>query len=86
MIDETLDNLNNQVNEEIDHQNLYVKKLLDVMEYGIKYKTSELMEKVGMKSRASFKENYLDPAITNGLIKMSYPDNPTNKNQTYYKN
>ena len=24
-------------------------------------------------------------AIKNGLIKMNYPDNPTNKNQTYYK-
>lgn len=85
MIDETLDSLNKQVNEDINHQNLYVKKLLDVMEYGVKYKTSELMEKLGMKSRVSFKENYLDPAIKNGLIKMSYPDNPTNKNQTYYK-
>ena len=85
MIDETLDSLNKQVNEDINHQNLYVKKLLDVMEYGVKYKTSELMEKLGMKSRVSFKENYLDPAIKNGLIKMNYPDNPTNKNQTYYK-
>lgn len=55
------------------------------MEYGVKYKTSELMEKLGMKSRVSFKENYLDLAIKNGLIKMSYLDNPTNKNQTYYK-
>ena len=54
-------------------------------EYGVKYKTSELIEKLGMKSRVSFKENYLDPAIKNGLIKMNYPDNPTNKNQTYYK-
>ena len=85
MIDETLDSLNKQVDEDINHQNLYVKKLLDVMEYGVKYKTSELMEKLGMKSRVSFKENYLDPAIKNGLIKMNYPDNPTNKNQTYYK-
>ena len=48
MIDETLDSLNKQVNEDINHQNLYVKKLLDVMEYGVKYKTSELMEKLGM--------------------------------------
>lgn len=29
-------------------------------------------------------ENYLIPAIENGLIKMSYPDCPTSKNQTYY--
>ena len=80
MIDEVLDSIVQGVNKQINHISSYVKKLLDVMEYGVKYKTSELMEKLGMKSRVSFKENYLDPAIKNGLIKMSYLDNPTNKN------
>ena len=32
-----------------------------------------------------YRENYLMPAIDKKLIKMTYPDNPTNKNQTYYK-
>ena len=85
MIDETLDSLNKQVNEDINHQNLYVKKLLDVMESGIPYTTQELMEMLDMKSRVSFRENYLLPALKNGLVKMSYPDSPTSKNQTYYK-
>ena len=46
----------------------------------------ELMAKLGLKSRKSFRDNYLNPAIENGLIKLSIPDKPTSKNQTYYKN
>ena len=38
-----------------------------------------------MKSRVSFRENYLNPAINNGLVKMTFPDSSTSKNQTYYK-
>lgn len=57
----------------------------DVMEIGVKYTSSELMSMVDMKSRASFRENYLIPAIDNGFIKMTFPNNPTNKNQTYYR-
>ena len=36
-------------------------------------------------NKVSFRNNYLKPALDNGLILMTYPDNPTNKNQTYYK-
>ncbi len=28
---------------------------------------------------------YLNPALENGLIKMTLPDKPTSKNQMYYK-
>ena len=43
------------------------------------------MNLLDMKSRTSFRENYLSPAIDNGLIKMTYPNTLTSKNQTYYK-
>lgn len=56
------------------------------METGVAYTINELMELLDMKSRVSFRENYLIPAINYGFVKMSFPDNPTNKNQTYYKN
>ena len=85
MIDEVLDRIIEGVNLQINHISIYVKKLLDIMEVGVNYTTKELMNLLGMKSRVSFKENYLDPAINNGLVKMSYPNTPTNKNQTYYK-
>lgn len=85
MIDEVLDNLIEGVSKQINHISTYVKRLLEVMETGITYTTNELMELLDMKSRVSFRENYLIPAIDNGVVKMSFPDNPTNKNQTYYR-
>ena len=85
MIDEVLDGIVIGVSNQINHISSYVKKLLDVMESGIPYTTQELMEMLDMKSRVSFRENYLLPALKNGLVKMLYPDSPTSKNQTYYK-
>jgi Fic family protein len=85
MIDEVLDELMRSVSIQLNHVSIYVKKLLDVMESGVQYKSSELMDLLSMKSRVSFRDNYLNPAIDNGLVKMSLPDSPTSKNQTYYK-
>ncbi len=85
MIDEVLDGLIEGVNTQITHINIYTKKLLDVMESGVPYTAIELMELLGMKSRKSLRENYLAPALESGVIKMTFPDNPTSKNQTYYK-
>lgn len=85
MIDETLQELLNSTSVQANHISSYVKKLLDVMEFGVTMTTNELMEKLGMKSRISFRDNYLTPAIKNGLVKMTNPDKPTSKNQMYYK-
>jgi Fic family protein len=85
MIDEVMDDLMSSVSIQLNHVSMYVKKLIDVMEPGVQYKSSELMNLLSMKSRISFRDNYLNPAIDNGLIKMSLPDSPTSKNQTYYK-
>lgn len=85
MIDEVLDGLIEGVTNQINHISVQVKKLLDIMESGIPYTTNELMQLLDMKSRISFRDNYLIPAIENGIVKMTYPDTPTSKNQTYYK-
>ena len=45
----------------------------------------ELMEKLGLKSRVAFRKNYIQPALEAGLIAMTDPDTPTNRNQRYYK-
>ena len=55
------------------------------MEYGVNYQASELMSLLNIKSRASFRKNYLMPAVESGIIKMALPNTPTSKNQTYYK-
>ena len=85
MIDETLDDLMESTSVQASHVSSYVNKLLDIMETGVAMTTSELMEKLNMKSRISFRDNYLNPALENGLIKMTNPDKPTSKNQMYYK-
>ena len=85
MIDETLEDLMESTSVQASHISSYVNKLLDVMEPGVAMTTSELMEKLDMKSRISFRDNYLNPALENGLIKMTNPDKPTSKNQMYYK-
>ena len=85
MIDEVLGGFINGVNVEINHVSTYVNKLLNVMQPEVRYKTSELMNLLNMKSRVSFKKNYLSPALLNGVIKMTLPDTPTSKNQRYYK-
>jgi len=85
MIDETLLELLNATSVQSSHISSYVNKLLEVMETGVAMTSNEIMEKLGMKSRISFRNNYLNPALENGLIKMTNPDKPTSKNQMYYK-
>ena len=85
MIDETLEDLMDSTSVQANHVSSYVNKLLDVMETGVAMTASELMEKLNMKSRISFRDNYLNPALENRLIKMTNPYKPTSKNQMYFK-
>ena len=63
----------------------YVKRLLDVMEYEVQYTAVTLMELLGLKSKESFRKNYLNPAIELQLIQMTVPDKPRSRNQRYVK-
>ena len=85
MINEVLEEVLETINKEISHISIYVSKLLDVMDYNIPMSSNEIMEKLGIKSKETLRANYIDPAIENGLIKMTLPDKPTSKNQMYYK-
>ena len=62
-----------------------LQALLNVMETGIPYTGVQLMEKLGLKSRVSFRKTYLLPAIEQGLIRMRYPDKPSSRNQAYLR-
>lgn len=85
MIDEVLSKILINVSNQINYNNNYIARLLDVMDFGALYTTKELMNLLNMKSRDSFRKNYLLPSIEKNLIKMSLPNTPTSKNQTYYK-
>lgn len=84
MINESIDDVLNKLNNVyIDSK---VKKLINVMEPSVIYTTNELLSLLKLKSRVSFRENYLLPGINSGFIKMYIPDSPTNRNQGYYIN
>lgn len=63
----------------------YVRRLLDVMETDIPYTTRVLMEKLGLKSRETFRKHYLNPAMEQHLVEMTIPQKPTSRNQRYVK-
>ncbi len=71
--------------EETSGLSIQVKKLIFVMKEGVPYTTKELMELLTLKSRASFKKNYLDPALELGLVSMTLPNTPNSRNQRYIK-
>jgi hypothetical protein len=61
------------------------KKLLSLMRSGVSYSSKELMEKLGLKSRVAVKRNYLEPALKDGLIKMTLPSKINSPLQRYLK-
>lgn len=77
MINKVLTKLVESTKKSSNYTSIYVKKLLDIMDENIPMTFNELLEKIGLKSKKSFRQNYLKPAIENGLIKMTNPDNPT---------
>lgn len=61
-----------------------VRQLLEAVgEYPMT--AAEIMKLLKLKSRESFRQNYLIPAINAGLIFMTIPEKPTSRNQMYFK-
>ena len=86
MIDETLDEAISTSHLPITNETININKLLDVMESSKPMTATEIMEKLGIKSKETLRGQYLDPAIKQGLVSLTIPDKPTSKNQMYYKN
>ncbi len=58
-----------------------VRRLLSRLEGELS--RAELMQMVNLKDRVSFAKNYLDPALSDGLIEMTQPDSPRSPTQKY---
>ena len=43
----------------------------------------EIMDKLGLNHRKTFRDNYLNPALDLGLVEMTIPEKPTSRNQRY---
>lgn len=85
MINQVLDEVVVQAQQLDAELSQYVKRLLDCMEFGVPYTAREIMETLGLKSRETFRKNYLNPAMELGLVSMTLPDKPNSKNQRYVK-
>lgn len=85
MIEKTLDERLNSSLPIIDNENININKLLSIMKENTPMTANEIMDKLGIKSKETLRNNYLDPAIKKELINLTIPDKPTSKNQMYYK-
>ena len=43
----------------------------------------QMMEAIGLKHRPTFLDNYLNPSIANGYVRLLYPDSPRHPRQKY---
>ena len=64
--------------------NPYVQKLLDVLGDEV-LSATEIMERLGLSHRPTFRKNYLVPALEQGIIEMIIPEKPKSRNQRYRK-
>lgn len=61
-----------------------VEKLLDAIGQDV-LSGKELMDRVGIKHRPTFRQNYLLPAINNNYVEMTIPEKPNSSKQRYRK-
>ncbi|MCC8162529.1 MAG: Fic family protein [Lachnospiraceae bacterium] len=59
-----------------------VEKLLSALG-DEKLSATELMNRLGLSHRPTFRKNYLNPAMEQGLVTMTMPDKPNSRNQKY---
>ena len=85
VIDSTLDDILSNIQKECENISDQVNKLLLVLEDDIPYSANEIMKRLNIKSKETLRNTYLNPAIENGLIRMTITDKPNSKNQKYIK-
>ena len=64
--------------------NSFAKRLVDVLGNEV-LSTNEIMLRLGMTHKPTFRKNYLNPAIEMGLVEMTVPGKPRSRYQRYKK-
>lgn len=59
-----------------------IQRLLDVIGNET-LSAVEIMNRLGLAHRPTFRKNYLNPALNAGVIEMTIPDKPNSRNQKY---
>ena len=74
-------NITDQVTDQVDDP---VRRLL--MAIGDEnLPASEIMKRLGLSHRPTFRKNYLNPALEANLIERTIPDKPNSSKQKYRK-
>ncbi len=76
------DKLPDKLPDKFDTDNDYVKKLIKTMG-NRKMSIKEMLEAIGLKNRESFMDVYLNPAISEGFVRLLFPDKPRHPKQKY---
>ena len=74
-------------NAESDEPNMLspsIRKLMEALG-NEELSAVEIMERLGISHRPTFRKNYLNPALEQRLIEMTIPDKPNSRNQKYRK-
>lgn len=67
-----------------DQDKLPVERLLSVLGNDI-LSAAQLMERLNLSHKPTFRKNYLQPALEQNLIERTIPDKPNSRNQKYRK-
>jgi len=74
------DQVTDQVSDQVDEA---VARLLGVLGAGEALKAAELMQRLGLRHRPTFRAHYLSPALAAGWIEMTDPQAPRSPMQKY---
>ena len=67
-----------------DQDKSSAERLLSVLGSDV-LSAAELLQRLGLSHKPTFRKNYLNPAIEQGLIERTIPDKPNSRNQRYRK-